>query len=64
VEIIDVKRCFNKTETVLGFNQLLHKIMTQAPCSKRTAQLAIQRACQQGAIHRQNGQYLLPPSSQ
>lgn len=60
VEIIDVKHCFNKTESFLGFNQLLHKIMTQAPCSKRTAQLAIQRACQQGAIHRHNGQYFLP----
>ncbi len=38
----------------------IHKIMTHAPCSKRTAQLAIQRACQQGAIRRQNGQYILP----
>ncbi len=60
VENNDVKGCFNKKEIALGFNQLLHKIMTQTPCSKRTAQLAIKRACHEGAVHHQNGQYLLP----
>jgi len=42
------------------FNQLREKIMTQSDCSRRTAQLAIQRACQEGSIVQDNGQYRLP----
>lgn len=34
--------------------------MTRAACSKRTAQLAITAACEQGWIVRHNDQYCLP----
>jgi hypothetical protein len=37
-------------------------IMNQSECSRRTAQLAIQRACQEGSIVHDNGQYRLPLS--
>jgi hypothetical protein len=39
---------------------LRQQIMTLAPCSKRTAQLAITEACQQGGIIPDNGLYRLP----
>src|SRR3989442_2751807 len=42
------------------FNQLRQQIMNQSECSRRTAQLAIQRACQEGSIKHDNGQYRLP----
>jgi len=42
------------------FNQLRQQIMTQSECSRRTAQLAIRRACQEGTIVHDNGQYRLP----
>ena len=42
------------------FNQLRQQIMTQSECSRRTAQLAIQRACKEGSIVQDNGQYRLP----
>ena len=42
------------------YNQLRDQIMTATACSKRTAQLAIAEACQQGWIAQANGQYLLP----
>jgi hypothetical protein len=41
-------------------DQLRDQIMTATACSKRTAQLAIAEACQQGWIAQANGQYLLP----
>ena len=41
-------------------NQLRDQIMNATQCSKRTAQLAIAEACQQGWIAQANGQYLLP----
>ena len=43
-----------------GYNQLRDQIMTATECSKRTAQLAITHACQQGWIVQANGQYRLP----
>jgi hypothetical protein len=42
------------------YNQLRDQIMNATQCSKRTAQLAIAEACQQGWIAQANGQYLLP----
>ncbi len=42
------------------YNQLREQIMDRAECSKRTAQLAISEACQQGWIVQDNGQYRLP----
>jgi hypothetical protein len=42
------------------YNQLRDQIMNATDCSKRTAQLAISEACQQGWIARANGQYHLP----
>jgi hypothetical protein len=44
------------------FNQLRDQIMAQSQCSKRTAQLAIRRACESGSIVSDNGQYRLPLS--
>ncbi len=42
------------------YGQLRQRLMTFAPCSKRTAQLAITEACQQGEIIPDNGHYRLP----
>jgi hypothetical protein len=54
------------TQTLAGlgqqarYNQLREQIMDRTECSKRTAQLAISEACQQGWIVQDNGQYRLP----
>src|SRR5207248_4393774 len=42
------------------YNQLRQQIMTLTECSKRTAQLAIADACQQGWIVQADGHYRLP----
>jgi hypothetical protein len=42
------------------YNQLREQIMQRTDCSKRTAQLAIREACQQGGVIQDNGQYRLP----
>jgi hypothetical protein len=42
------------------YNQLRQQIMTLTQCSKRTAQLAIALACQQGGIVSDHGLYRLP----
>jgi hypothetical protein len=42
------------------YNQLRQHLMTLAPCSKRTAQLAIAEACQMASIVHDNGHYRLP----
>jgi hypothetical protein len=42
------------------YNQLRDQIMTTTECSKRTAQLAISKACRQGWIVQADGQYRLP----
>jgi len=58
VETTDVERAL----AVSGpsrFNQLRQQLMDLSQCSRRTAQLAIQRACEQGLIINDNGQYRL-----
>jgi hypothetical protein len=42
------------------YNQLRQQVMDLSDCSKRTAQLAIAEACQQGSIVQAAGQYRLP----
>ena len=59
VEIADVQRAVAASGSA-RFNQLRQQIMTQSECSRRTAQLAIRRACKEGSIIQDNGQYRLP----
>jgi len=59
VDTADVQRAV-QTSGPTRFNPLRQQIMNQSECSRRTAQLAIQRACQQGSIINVNGQYRLP----
>jgi hypothetical protein len=61
VETADVERALAASGSA-RFNQLRQNIMHQSECSRRTAQLAIQRACQEGSIVHDNGQYRLPLS--
>jgi hypothetical protein len=60
VETSNVEEALASIATAAGYNELRLKIMTLTTCSKRTAQLAISRACEEGVIHRDNGQYRLP----
>ena len=41
------------------YNQLRQEVMHRTDCSKRTAQLAIAEACQQGLLVQADGQYRL-----
>jgi hypothetical protein len=59
VETADVTRALASSGSA-RFNQLRQQIMNQSECSRRTAQLAIRRACQEGSIQHDNGQYRLP----
>ena len=59
VETADVERALAASGSA-RFNQLRQQIMTQSECSRRTAQQAIRRACQQGSIVQDDGQYRLP----
>jgi hypothetical protein len=59
VETADVERALAASGPA-RFNQLRQQIMDQSECSRRTAQLAIQRASQKGSIVQDNGQYRLP----
>ncbi len=59
VETADVTRALAASGSA-RFNQLREQIMNQSECSRRTAQLAIRRACQEGSIKHDNGQYRLP----
>jgi len=59
VETTDVTRALASSGSA-RFNQLRQQIMNQSECSRRTAQLAIRRACQKGSIQQDNGQYRLP----
>ena len=61
VEAADVERALAASGSA-RFNELRETIMNQSECSRRTAQLAIQRACQEGSIVHDNGQYRLPLS--
>jgi hypothetical protein len=62
VETADVERAVAASGSV-RFNQLRQHIMDQSDCSRRTAQLAIQRACRDGSIVHKNDQYCLPFTS-
>lgn len=62
VETADVERALAASGSV-RFNQLRQHIMDQSDCSRRTAQLAIQRACRDGSIVHKNDQYCLPFTS-
>src|SRR2546425_11013108 len=53
VEKADVKQALAASGSA-RFNQLRQQIMTQSECSRRTAQLAIRRACKEGSIIQDN----------
>ena len=60
VETTDVSQALASRGGQLRYNQLREEIMERTKCSKRTAQLAIAQASQQGLILRDDGQYRLP----
>lgn len=59
VEIRDVRQVLARRGQ-LRYTQLREEIMQHKNCSKRTAQLAIAQAAQQGLIRQDAGQYQLP----
>jgi len=60
VEPADVRRALTELGAQARYNQLRQQIMTLTECSKRTAQMAISGACQQGWIVQADGQYCMP----
>ena len=60
VETSDVSQALASRGGQLRYNQLREEIMERTKCSKRTAQLAIAQASQQGLILQDDGQYRLP----
>jgi hypothetical protein len=60
VEKADITQALADVGNKVRYNQLRDQIMNATECSKRTAQLAISEACQQGWIARANGHYHLP----
>ena len=60
VEPQDVTQALAGLGDKARYNQLREQIIDRTDCSKRTAQLAIHEACQQGWIVQDNGQYRLP----
>jgi hypothetical protein len=60
VESADVRRALTDLGAQARYNQLRQQIMTITECSKRTAQMAITVACQQGSIMQADGHYCLP----
>lgn len=60
VEKNDIAQAMTKIGQQVRYNQLREEIMNATACSKRTAQLAISQACEQGWILQSNGQYCLP----
>jgi len=60
VERTDVTQALAGLGQQARYSQLREQIMDRAECSKRTAQMAISVACQQGWIVQDNGQYHLP----
>jgi AAA domain len=60
VETSNVSQALAQRGGPLRYNQLRHEIMQAASCSKRTAQLAISQAAQQGRIVHKDGQHHLP----
>jgi len=59
VETSDVQKALTSIGSAAGYNELRYQIMTLTTCSKRTAQLAITRACEEKIILRDNGHYRL-----
>jgi AAA domain len=59
VEPADVTEALTNLGGQARYNPLRQQIMTLTQCSKRTAQLAITEACQQGGIVADNGHYRL-----
>jgi hypothetical protein len=59
VEMTHVRQAFASRGGPVRYNQLREEIMKRTQCSKRTAQLAITQAAQQGIILQDNGQYRL-----
>jgi AAA domain len=62
VEKADVTQALTALGGEVHYNPLRQQIMILTQCSKRTAQLAITEACQQGWIVPADGQYRLPLS--
>lgn len=60
VEPADVQRALTELGAQARYSQLRQQIMTLTECSKRTAQMAITAACQQGSIVQADGHYCLP----
>jgi hypothetical protein len=60
VETSDVQKALASVGSAAGYNELRYRIMTLTSCSKRTAQLAISRACEEKSVIRDNGHYRLP----
>ncbi len=60
VEPDDVLQALTELGTQTRYSQLRQQIMTLTECSKRTAQMAITAACQQGSIVQTDGHYRLP----
>ena len=56
----DVQLALSELGAQARYTQLRQQIMTLTGCSKRTAQMAITAACQQGSILQTDGQYGLP----
>lgn len=59
VEPAVVRQALTDLGTQARYTQLRQQIMTLTECSKRTAQLAITAACQQGSIVQADGHYCL-----
>jgi hypothetical protein len=60
VEPTDVQQALTALGAQARYSQLRQQIMALTECSKRTAQMAITSACQQGWIVHSEGQYCLP----
>jgi hypothetical protein len=60
VEKTDVTQAIAKLGERARYTDLRGQIMQLTECSKRTAQVAITEACQQGWIVQSDGQYRLP----
>ena len=59
VEQQDVTKALTGLGEKARYNQLRQEVMHRTDCSKRTAQLAIAEACQQGLLVQADGQYRL-----
>jgi hypothetical protein len=60
VEPANVRQALTDLGAQARYTQLRQQIMTLTGCSKRTAQMAITAACQQGSIVQTDGHYGLP----